>query len=379
MENKCGYNCVDCPFKIYNKRKCKINLFYIRRSDDIKNVYKFSDWANKELSILLFCLLYKNMPLNDIPEFLNVKDFNDICDLLFNYLNINKKKIRTQCAYCNKEMIIEFNRYKKYDNVFCNSECKRKYYQKYANYKIYELLPQIKIMCNEANLEYIDIKLEGKRSDRSKIVYKCNLHPNKGVQTCLLPTLQHMSKNKHCNCMLKKYELDDLINSKNLPNNIQIIGEYINDSTPILCKCLNCGNKWSISPNKIKHGRNCPECNKKKGKYTKGEMGIMEWLDIYNIGYIPQCKLYNCKNQIHLKFDFYIPEENLVIEYQGEQHYFPVTFGGRSIDEAKMDFNKTVFRDRIKKEYCKEHNIKFVEIPYYEKDKIHIILSELLL
>lgn len=43
------------------------------------------------------------------------------------------------------------------------------------------------------------------------------------------------------------------------------------------------------------------------------------------------------------------------------------------------EFSSNQIRDNIKRKYCQEHNIKLVEISYFDKDKINIILSELLL
>jgi very-short-patch-repair endonuclease len=57
-----------------------------------------------------------------------------------------------------------------------------------------------------------------------------------------------------------------------------------------------------------------------------------------------------------LKFDFYLPEYNTVLEYDGIQHYKP-SFG-------KKSFEITSRNDKIKNDYLKEKNIRLIRIPY---------------
>lgn len=71
-----------------------------------------------------------------------------------------------------------------------------------------------------------------------------------------------------------------------------------------------------------------------------------------------------------MPFDFYLPDYNTCIEYDGELHYKAVDyFGG---DDA---LSNTKCRDEIKTQYCKENNIKLIRIPYWEFDNIEEILN----
>jgi very-short-patch-repair endonuclease len=57
--------------------------------------------------------------------------------------------------------------------------------------------------------------------------------------------------------------------------------------------------------------------------------------------------------------DFYLPDYNAVIEYDGIQHYQPIeTFGGEKA------FKSTKIRDEIKNTYCRENGIKMIRISY---------------
>ena len=124
-------------------------------------------------------------------------------------------------------------------------------------------------------------------------------------------------------------------------------------------------------PNKMLAGRKCPKCHA-----TIGEREVSKFLDEMGIEYIEQCVLDKCKYINSLEYDFYLPEYNCVIEYMGQQHYEVVTFGS-SKEGALQNFKNGQIRDNIKREYCRKHNIRFIEIPYWEYKNIKNILSEL--
>ena len=128
------------------------------------------------------------------------------------------------------------------------------------------------------------------------------------------------------------------------------------------CKC-DCGRETFVTVNDLKSG-NTTSCGCQK--FSHGELYIMSLLEDYNIGYIPQYTFDDCKNKLKLPFDFYLPDYNLCIEYDGKQHYEPVNlFGG-------MDgFIKRQKNDNIKNQYCLLHDIGLVRIPYtYSKEEI---------
>lgn len=149
--------------------------------------------------------------------------------------------------------------------------------------------------------------------------------------------------------------LDTYKNEVNKINeNIEVIGEYINARTPILHKCKICGCNWNTSPDNILHGYGCPICN-----FSHGEKVIKEYLEQYSIRCIPQYKFVDCKNIKPLPFDFYLPDYNTCIEYDGIQHFEPIEiFGGEDA------FKKQQYNDNIKTNYCLEHNIRLIRIAY---------------
>lgn len=128
-----------------------------------------------------------------------------------------------------------------------------------------------------------------------------------------------------------------------------------------------CGFVFSqIGINFIK-SKGCPKCF---GTRSKGELKIEEFLIKNNISYEIEK---NFKNLPHLFFDFYLPQYNLLIEYQGEQHYFPVNiFGG------EKHFKRQQELDEIKRQYVKQNNFNYAEIPYTEYDNLNSYLLNLL-
>ena len=103
------------------------------------------------------------------------------------------------------------------------------------------------------------------------------------------------------------------------------------------------------------------------------------FLDRQGIVYEKERKFEGCKAKKCLPFDFYIPKYNLVIEYQGEQHYYPVDFSYTPTTESKEKalriFGEIRQRDEIKKEFCKKNKIDFLEISYRDYNKIEEIIT----
>lgn len=137
----------------------------------------------------------------------------------------------------------------------------------------------------------------------------------------------------------------------------------------IYCKC-SCGREFKLKRRKIFYYKFV--CNSCRKKTSTGELIIKKWLDSFNIEYEEQQTFDGCKNIHLLRFDFYIKSKNLCIEIQGDQHKIPVDwFGGYEC------FLKQVKRDKIKKDYCKKHHIKLLEIWYEDiKNKKYLKILE---
>jgi hypothetical protein len=102
----------------------------------------------------------------------------------------------------------------------------------------------------------------------------------------------------------------------------------------------------------------------KRTKISYGEKKIYDFLIENKIKFNHNKSLLDCKNKSKLRFDFYLYNHNLCIEFDGIQHTKPVdVFGG------EKEFEKTKIRDEIKNLFCKVNDIKLLRIPYYWEDE----------
>jgi len=133
----------------------------------------------------------------------------------------------------------------------------------------------------------------------------------------------------------------------------------------------------------------CPECQYSKGEgvinnYLRDDDWIKIAQDDYdklfdvdkysNTYFIPQ-KTFDGLVGLGgglLSYDFYLPQYNLLIEYQGEQHERYIKYFHKSIE----DFEKQVEHDRRKKEYAQQNGYNFLEIWYWDFDNIEEILTK---
>lgn len=74
----------------------------------------------------------------------------------------------------------------------------------------------------------------------------------------------------------------------------------------------------------------------------------------------------------YIRFDVFIPSINLAIEYDGEFHFIPIPY--LDDDEGIRELERTQYRDKIKDDYCLDHNINLLRIPYTEKNNIKEII-----
>lgn len=101
-----------------------------------------------------------------------------------------------------------------------------------------------------------------------------------------------------------------------------------------------------------------------KSKMSWGELMIAKTLESEKIKYFFNKSLKDCISSSKLRFDFYLPEYNTCIEFDGKQHFEPCEhFGG--LDE----FKKLQIRDRIKNDWCEVNRIKLLRLNYLQNKK----------
>lgn len=154
--------------------------------------------------------------------------------------------------------------------------------------------------------------------------------------------------------------------------------EYIDMKTPVEIICPIHGSFWvkpadHLHANKGK-GKGCPLCNE-----SSGESKIRVWLEGNNIIYSKYKKYEGLIDKRSMNTDFYIESCNLAIEYQGQQHYIPVTYGVLSLEEANQALEDVKKHDKIKEEYFKNSDIDLLCIHYKDYKKIDEILEKVII
>lgn len=151
--------------------------------------------------------------------------------------------------------------------------------------------------------------------------------------------------------------------------------KYINNRTNIDIICPIHG-VFSQNPKHHLNYVGCPIC-----KSSKGEKRISSYLNLIGITYIHQHTFDKCLGKKKkLPFDFYLPEYNLCIEFDGIQHYSDKHFRFRTNGKIEIDkFKNRIINDTKKNIFCSEHNISLLRIKYTDYKNIEEILKYQLL
>jgi hypothetical protein len=297
---------------------------------------------------------------------------NDLFDVFVKDLTAHSdKKVNVICDYCGDEYITQYaliTNGRKIIQKDCCSKCtgkktsdvsKQKRAQKYINIA--------KQICDEC--EYILVtNVEDYTDVKMNIEFIC---PSHGNQIMTLDNLIHGHKCKECS-----YEYRGV----NLRYDIKYIKEYIEsingnkllnpeDYKDVSIRNLNikcsCGNIFTTSFHNYKDCGvdTCYSCSRKE---SEGERDIRNFLELHNVEFVQEKRFVDCRDTKPLPFDFYLPNYNLCIEFDGGQHFEP-KFG-----EEK--FKITQKHDNIKNQYCIDNNISLLRIPYWEGSKVDEIL-----
>ena len=127
-----------------------------------------------------------------------------------------------------------------------------------------------------------------------------------------------------------------------------------------LCRCEN-GHYNTITTSNWGKIKTCRFC--KNSSVSIGESVVQTILESLGIKYQKEKTFENCLYKRRLRFDFYLPDYNCCIEYDGIQHFQPTNFSHDNFEERTK-------KDCIKEEYCRENGIKLIRIPYTDLDLI---------
>lgn len=181
----------------------------------------------------------------------------------------------------------------------------------------------------------------------------------------LFDTYHNVVKSDNCSdCSREKIARRRSLTNADIDNDLKInnpdvirVGDYKNKRTKLDFKCNICAFEWPGWPQAVKNGRNgCPQCS-----CSKNEKRLLHYLTELEIDFIFQFKIKD-KSRIFIT-DFYLPKYNMIIEYNGDQHYVPFGFGYvRPEYKINDEFLKQQERDEDLRRYCKKENINLLEI-----------------
>lgn len=232
--------------------------------------------------------------------------------------------------------------------------------------------------------QIIDEKLSGRKikrlgnyiNNKTHLLFKC-LQDNCGYEWNTITT-NILNKGCGCpKCAKKAPYTNDLIDAIIQPLNIKRVGDYNGIYYKISFQCLNCNFVWKYAPSNFIHNNaQCPKCSN-----FSNEKLIYQFLVEHKIlfkyqYYLPLLNKYFPK----YKVDFYLPQFNTIIEYNGKQHYEPVCFGGCSQEQANKNFEKQAHRDLCLNEICNTNDIHLIMIDgrVFTHDKLIIHISNII-
>jgi hypothetical protein len=293
-----------------------------------------------------------------------IKKANDVHNNFYNYDRVNyinaKTKILIGCPIHGYFEQLPYNHLIGKGCKKCAIDKNKKSFSKSLSKFIDQSNKVHNNFYNYDQVEYIN--------DGTKVHISCPIHgyfdqtPNKHLRGQGCPRCK-IQKTKNTN--IKKYSQFFPSKANNTHGVLYDYSKlnYINAKTPVEIICPKHGSFKQMPSNHL-DGKGCPKCNQ-----SRGENRIERFLIKNNITYETQKKFDDCIKNKKLSFDFWLSDKNILIEYDGIQHFKPLGFQG-GMDKLKY----TIECDKIKDEYCKSKNIHLLRISYKDFNKIEDIL-----
>ena len=285
------------------------------------------------------------------------------------------KKVKVKCDYCGKVVEVEWRDFLKHLNkkYACGKCRQRKTSEENLLQRRHYLFTQALEFCKDSGYTFLTNEKEIFNSN-SIVEYIC---PKHGIHYTKIYAL--LLKHGCSECQYEKIRLSPKQVEQSFQKyNGQVLNpeDYVNIKAKNLkVVCPDCGDVFITSYNSFmtSKGQRCAKCAKSE---SQGEYAVRTILEKYKIKYIQEYTFIDCKDKNVLPFDFYLPEYNQIIEFDGLQHFIPSTFSNKIPPlENYALINK---HDNIKNAYCAEKNIKLLRIPYYQISNVeNILIKEL--
>lgn len=282
-------------------------------------------------------------------------------------------KITGICEYCGKEKEMTMSAYNSVTKDGTKKYRCRECYKKQKLLKYEDVLRDI----DELGYKILTTEKEYVNSD-TRIRYICPIHGEKEMRASNLhagkkcPECGRISARK-----IFAFSSDEVYSKVDkLGGKLLNKDDYINqDIKNLKILCPRCHKNILITS--LKHfrqhgGQACSECYRKE---SVGERRIRQWLETNNIDFIQEKWFEDCRDVNPLPFDFYLPDKNIIIEFDGQQHFEETHFF--SLRNSEIPVTEYVqYHDAIKTDYCNSHGINLIRIPYTQIKEIENILQE---
>lgn len=306
-------------------------------------------------------------------EFTNYRDefYVDPLDLT----KSSGKKVECTCDLCGAHRVILYSHYldsiEKNNGIYSCQPCSHSLV--YArNFKDRQLRHYNRLMeaINKDGYELLS-SIDDITGETSRIKYKC---PQGHIGEM---RLNNFTNNKRCPICGNQQKANKfkLAKEQVIKRVGEVGGIVLNpeDYTNMYTKnlkfiCPNCGKEFVSSlRNYTQHGgQRCLECT---GNESIGEQKVRQYLEDHNIKFEQEKWFNDCRDTNPLPFDFYLPDSNTIIEFDGQQHFCETNFFGEYFEVRQM-------HDKIKNRYCERKGIHLIRIPYTKINKVNEILDE---
>lgn len=143
--------------------------------------------------------------------------------------------------------------------------------------------------------------------------------------------------------------------------------DYKGKDIEVLIGCPICGKYFYQKPEVHWKGHGCSFCN-----MSAGESKIFNWLKDKGIENTYQYKYDDLRDTNQLSYDFFVEKYNLLIEFNGRQHYMYL----EGYHEDLHSFHRQKHHDWLKRKYTRDNKINLLIIPFWEYENINEILND---
>jgi hypothetical protein len=346
--------------------------------------YDLVEYINSYTKVKIFCNTCKNIFEEEPSQHLLKTE----CVLCNKNKRLNKEKFILQSIKIHSDKynydLVDFISIAKKVRIKCNC-CEKTFLQRPFDHirgrgcKVCSLKNRTRSLD-----EFISIakSIHGDKYNYDLVQYtnkrtKINIYCNTCDQTFLQSPTQHLIGQgcKICADNRLRYDINSFIEKARKVHNDKYnydLAEYVDSNIKVKIFCKECNVFFEQRPADHMQGIGCPKCRE-----SKGENRVAAYLEKINEYFIIQKTFDDLKDIRKLRFDFYLPKHNKIIEFDGAGHFMAIW--GASDESKQKNFEDCQKRDKIKNEWAIKNDIPMLRIPYWDIERIPELIEEFIL